>query len=351
MKSLKGFTGIVFTAILVIVILLSILIPINFSFSTGFAIQRKVELQQNLYLMKNALEGAGLYFETAAKYSTYQALYDYGVEEKNNLNRQSFEASVSSKIADNMNQYAKSKYTAVSEDYKIDIPDIGIGRVVVSPLPTDKINVKISPEKNIVLEHNTVSQEIRLVKSSQTEFEVQYPLLPYIDQLNPEKVNEDLKRAGIAPWKFSGDKKAEGSCATKDPRAKDQDVLDLFNKINDMKVTSLDDEVAKNRFAAIVEANMRALLDPVKLDKVDKLDIKIETSSCDTKTEDKCNEKEKAFYKTLSCKFKYTYSGIVKAEVSDKKIAYPVKTGPDTISFENLGLKLNIPIKIIWEEK
>ncbi len=334
---MKGDAGIVFTVILTIIILLTIILPINFSLTTGASINQKIEIQKNLYAINNALEAAKLYLETSLKYSAYQAFYDYGKEKKEYSGPQNIEAELPKRIADNMDRYTREKYTAISEDYRIDLPTY-IDTITVKVLADKKIKVTASPKSNMIIDKVLSMQKIHLEKNAALEVEIAYPLLENLDKITAVKVKEEVKRI-MSSWKTQYSKTLN-DCVNKNTQITD---LEVFSEANNINAKTWQE--ARTQFSDSVNNQLKEETKPPIKIEAENSAAEIKHPPCAQTVNDNCDKSNPTFSKTLSCEFTYSYSATIKAEIQDDKTKYPVKT-ESGISFESQKFISTTPINL-----
>lgn len=345
MKMKKGVAEQIFIILFLVAVLYSFWATINFVGLGGFEIQRNIVVQQDLYTMNNALEGAKLYMDTALKYSAYQAAFDYGQEDKADANKDSAAAKLSEKIKQNLNKYAQQRYTFLSQNYGVKLPEYK--DVSVEPDTTSK-NLKITatPLDNLKIEKDTETENIFLAKSGGLEFIFSYPLLDKIIALSPASLKETLKKSAVDEWKITVSKVVT-ICT--DKKATD---IEVFNEFNGRSFNTFLD--AEKGFSSYVESKLIDLKNTLKLEgsvSPKTTSVKIDHQPCAEKIEP-CNAN--TFKYTKICEFKYSYSGQVKIELKDSQAKYPVKVvSGDTgkISLENIPFAATNSIDFVYPEK
>lgn len=330
---MKGLAS-VLTVILTIIFLLSIALTINFAFSSGFTIKQKVSLQQDLYTMNNALDAAKLYLDTALKFSTYQAAFDYGQQKNQDANPQSMAAGISKKISENLNKYTKDDYKFLSDKYKVKLPQYAEKALTVQAEKT-KLKITAKPEANLRIDRESQEEKAYLAKGGNLELVFEYPILESAEKFSPESLNKIVQEAIAKKWKLEGEKKIENCDQQKTPEN-----IDVFNSANSGNFKNF--EEAEAALASSVESELLLL-------KTQETGINVETKSSAINRQPSCTvSKDKC---AKSCKFSYNYQGTASITLTDKTKAYPVKTAEGKTLFENLNfltentINLNMPIK------
>ena len=314
----KGVAEQVFIIAAFITIIYAFLMTINFSWTSGVSVEKDITVQQNLYTMQNALDGGRLFLDTSLKYSVYQALFDYGGEDKVDANKDSFSASLAEKIKQNLNVYSKQTYTFLSQNYQVKLPQY-TGVSVSQDIASKTINIKATPADSMKIEKDSESENIFLAKKADLEFVLPYPLLEKIISLSPSSMKDSMIKSVETEWKKI-DTKTVSVCT--DKKATD---LEVFNEAN--KKSFKDFVEAQGGFSSYVESKVVDMKSMLKLEgSIEPKTLSAKIGHSCKETIQPCSEANKFTY-TKTCSFAYTYSGKVKVDIKDSSSKYPVKIG------------------------
>ena len=321
-RKMKGFTSAILAILLTMVLLYAIAISLDFSFQSGFTINRKVDLQQDLYAMGNALDAAKLYMETALKFSIYQALYDYGKEGKQDSTTAKLTNDIREKIKANLNKYASSQYTFLSQNYKVSIPEYE--SVEVNGDYPD-LQIIAVPNGNAIINRADPEEKVRLEKIMKMETYFNYPIIRIIDALSPEKIKENAILQMSKNWKTSAEKTIVG-CENRYLEATPLEIFNSAHGTNFQSIGDAQDQVKASVESGIVDITNLEANPGIKVSQnftAQKTSITLECKP--VQVDNKCDNQEKTFYKKIQCDFQYVYSGIINFFMQDSEVQYPVK--------------------------
>ena len=347
---LKGFSpSTVLTMLLTMIVLVSIAFTINFTASTGASIKSKVEVEQDLYTMSNALDAGKLYLDTSLKYSTYQGAYDYGLEDKKDANLDSIASGVSKKIKDNLNVYSKGSYKFLSDKYLVSLPSYKtvdsaiykIGNTItglsISAEPSDRMKISVENQNEASV----------LEKSAGLDLDFPYPAIQIADQLSPEKLKQKTNSIISTKWPKTAKKEITG-CKNKGQKIDTIDVFNEISKMNGLQASTNLQEAGK----ALQNYISSSISDSGKEFSNNLITIQISAENsvgnvqlaepCTEKIEDNCSKPESTFSQVKECNFNYFYSGEAKITIRDGTKSYPVLAtdlGESKVMFKNLIFK------------
>jgi hypothetical protein len=154
-----------------IVMILTSLLPMLVSET----IKEKIELQKNVYMMKNSLEAAGLYTRTALRYSLYQSCFDtlknLEKQEGGLIAEKDFTKTIEEETGKNFKVYTGGKYRFL-RDYMVEMPDYNLKIEEADP---EKIRIKADSSDNLKIEKTEENETIVLEKSSTLDETVKIP--------------------------------------------------------------------------------------------------------------------------------------------------------------------------------
>ncbi len=318
---MKGMTSSILSILLTIVLLYVAVYSIEFGTGSGIVITRKAEFQQDMYAMSNALESAKLYMDTALKYSTYQAFYDYGKEDKTDASSIDI-LSLQVKIKENLNKYTAGPYTFLSKNYEVSLPLYESASVDVDYPDT---NITANPIGSLSTTRADPIEKIKLEKNGKLEMVFNYPLLSQIDQVKPSSLKDKMSAFMEKNWKKDGVKTLEG-CENKENAIKDADV---FNSAHGTSFNSLEEsgkQVASSIEAEMIGLKSTELPEKIKIEvSAKKSEAKISIAQiCAEETKDDCDNPNPTFSKKKTCKFVYQYEGSFLITMTDSSKEYPV---------------------------
>jgi len=316
----KGSASGILAFVLLIILIGVVFLSLDITTQNGLTINRKIDLQQDFYVMSNALESAKLYLDIAIKYSTYQAIFDYGKEEKTDSNAGNFEAVLSDRIKQNLNRYTQDKYSFLTPDYKVTLPKYDNINLLIE---NNAIKASAASRTNLIIQKEVASEKSRLEKSGNLEFIFDYPSIKYINILAEHNLRDKLINYINTGWKLSGNKMLTG-CENKNREIED---LEVFNHISSSIYASWPD--ASKSFSVSIQSEILS----IRPDSTENLDLNLSVSNvtatidhiCKTKKDDKCDQTEKTFLYVKNCDFKYNFAGNVSLSITDKNKQYPVK--------------------------
>ncbi len=190
---MKGFGSSILAFIFLIAIAVTAFYTYGLAVGVNEGVVKKISIEKDVYLLGNAAEYGKLYLDAALKYSVYQALYDYGLEQKaaafwepveiesgapysgsmfsyiNLYSESQFFSTLSRKIKENMDKYTENKITYFNTDYKVNLPKYEIS--MESP-----ISIKAKPDSKAEIRKQTVTEDIIIRKSAELSFTPTYSL-------------------------------------------------------------------------------------------------------------------------------------------------------------------------------
>jgi len=321
---MKGQAEVILAFLLTIVMAWIMLTSLNVIWDSGFTINRKINIQQDLYAMENALDGAKLYMETALQYSTYQALFDYGKEEKSDDNTGKLSAAVSEKTGQNLNRYTTDSYTFLSQNYKVALPKYE----VVAVFNNNTLNIVSTSSNNFVINRVNINEKATLEKNARLEFNFVYPPLQYIDILSSDGLNKIITDFINKTWNVTAAKTLEG-CENRNKEAED---IEVFNEMS--KQSFKDWAEADKHFLNSIESEIMGLQSTLSKNNIT-VNLKLQNQTghidhlCKFTKDDKCDQAQKTYSYAKTCTFGYSQTSNIKIQINDGGKQYPVKVSED----------------------